>query len=82
VSTTIGIEGLGIEAGTTALVADTPDQFARAVESVLTDETLWTSLSTHGESHARESHGPVRTQAALRSAIDRIMSASPTAGAR
>jgi glycosyltransferase involved in cell wall biosynthesis len=45
VSTTVGCEGLGVEDGVHALIADDPDGFARACVRVLTDRRLARSLA-------------------------------------
>src|SRR5262249_10584399 len=51
VSTTIGIEGLGLQDEKHVLVADDPEDFARGIERLLTDEPLWQRISSDGKDH-------------------------------
>ncbi|MBV8982403.1 MAG: glycosyltransferase [Acidimicrobiia bacterium] len=53
VGTTIGMEGLGVENGVHALVADEPAAMAGAITRLLTDETLAERLAQAGAAHAR-----------------------------
>ncbi len=48
VGTTIGLEGLGVEAGTHALIADDADAMASAIVDVLTDDRRAAALATAG----------------------------------
>lgn len=48
VSTSKGAEGLGVEHGVNILVADEPDEFARAVVSILQNPDLREKLSSEG----------------------------------
>ena len=50
VSTTIGAEGLAYRAGENILIADAPDEFARAVLSILHDPDLARRLAVAGRS--------------------------------
>ncbi len=53
VGTSLGLEGLGIERGVHALVADDPSAFAAAVAEVLNDDDVAARLATAGAEHAR-----------------------------
>lgn len=48
VTTTVGAEGLGLTDGREALIADTPRDFAAAVDRLLVDDELWTRVSRGG----------------------------------
>jgi glycosyltransferase involved in cell wall biosynthesis len=48
VSTTIGAEGITYNSGTDILIADTPEEFSRAVSQVLIDNDLAKRLSQYG----------------------------------
>jgi GT2 family glycosyltransferase/glycosyltransferase involved in cell wall biosynthesis len=48
VTTRIGAEGIGLEDGITALIADDPDEFAERVVALYTDTSLWYRLSENG----------------------------------
>jgi glycosyltransferase involved in cell wall biosynthesis len=50
VSTSIGVEGLGLEVGTNFLVADTADTFSDAVVTLLEDKLLRQRLASAGRS--------------------------------
>src|SRR5260221_2819597 len=50
VSTTIGAEGLAYRAGENILIADAPDEFARAVLSILQNPDLARRLAAAGRS--------------------------------
>jgi glycosyltransferase involved in cell wall biosynthesis len=56
VSTTIGAEGLGLEAGRQLLVADDAESFARACVRALTEPALRTRLADEGEAAFLEHH--------------------------
>jgi len=51
VTTAIGAEGLDLTNGKHALIAERPDDFARAVVRAYTDARLWKRLSSCGRSH-------------------------------
>jgi glycosyltransferase involved in cell wall biosynthesis len=48
VATSLAVEGMQLEHGESALVADTPEKFAEAIVSVYTNENLWNRLSQNG----------------------------------
>jgi O-antigen biosynthesis protein len=56
VSTSVGIEGLGLQEGVGAIVADRPDEFALAIAKLLHEESRWQKLADTGESYVREQH--------------------------
>ena len=66
VSTTVGAEGLPVGDGGELLLADTPEAFAEAVVSVLTDEELAQGLGAarggngQGQFRVGEGRGPFR----------------------
>ena len=66
VTTTIGAEGLDLVDGTHALIADRPDDFARAVVRAYSDARLWKRLSTRGRSHIVSRFSERATQKRLR----------------
>ena len=53
VTTTVGAEGMDLEDGKTALIADSPAAFAEAVVRLCTDAQLHRDLSEAGRSHVR-----------------------------
>ncbi|HID99220.1 MAG TPA: glycosyltransferase [Thiotrichaceae bacterium] len=57
VTTQIGAEGMGLEEGETALIADEPEAFAEAVSRLYTDSTLWEKLSHQGRDYIEHHYG-------------------------
>lgn len=52
VSTSIGVEGMGLVHENQVLIADDPDTFVEEISRLLTDEALWTQLADTGRDHA------------------------------
>jgi GT2 family glycosyltransferase len=48
VTTTVGADGLNLSDGSTALIADSPQEFANCVVRAYDDENLWNELSREG----------------------------------
>ena len=69
ITTTVGCAGLGLTHGREALIGDTPHEFAAAVDRLLMDDRLWTSLSRAGRAFV-ERHYDWR---AIGSTLNRIM---------
>ena len=69
VTTSVGAEGMGIEPGVHALVADDPDAFADAVARLHTDAMLWDSIATAARDLIERRFSP----RAAGEAIDRIL---------
>jgi lipopolysaccharide biosynthesis protein/glycosyltransferase involved in cell wall biosynthesis len=77
VSTSIGVEGLNLSHGKQVLVADTPDQFAKAIGRLLSDSQLWSRLSGNARVHLGKVSGRTLARAKLRQAIKHVL-AAPT----
>ena len=73
VSTSIGVEGLGLADGADVLVADGPEEFAARLTMMLENPGAWRQLADHGRATIGETHGRKAVQAALASAIGRVM---------
>lgn len=58
VTTTIGSEGLGLQHGHTAMIANDPEEFAEAIYQVYIDQTLWQTLANNGRKHVQEHFPP------------------------
>jgi glycosyltransferase involved in cell wall biosynthesis len=65
VTTSIGAEGMQLIDGDTALIADAPGDFARAVVRAYQDEALWTRLSTRGRDHIERHFSRTASRARL-----------------
>lgn len=77
VSTGIGIEGLNLEAGRHALVADDPVAFAASIRQLIDDTRLWRRMSVAGRERVLERHGRESARQLLIGAIDSVLTRSP-----
>jgi len=66
VSTSLGAEGLEVEHGEHALLADTPDAFAAQCARLMEDAPLRDALATHALELVRREHTPEAVLAAIR----------------
>lgn len=77
VSTTVGIEGLGLQDGDHVLVADEGPAFAGHVAALLDDEELWSRLAERGHAHIAPLHDPKMVAARLMTAVEAVLAAAP-----
>lgn len=70
VSTTIGAEGMGLEDGVHALVADEPEEFAAQTLRLLGEDTLWARLSQNGREHIERTLSLHAVRGPLRALLD------------
>ncbi len=70
VSTTIGVEGMGLQDGEHVLVADEPSAFAEAVARLYADEALWNRLARGGRDRINGLLSPEVAGAALRELLE------------
>jgi glycosyltransferase involved in cell wall biosynthesis len=54
VTTSIGAEGIMLQDGETALIADSPEAFAQAVVRLYTDDLLWKKIADNSLEHVRQ----------------------------
>ena len=71
VTTTVGADGIALRHNETALIADTPQEFADAAVRVYGDEALWSRLARQGREHILEDFSEKRMQEAVRNLIER-----------
>jgi O-antigen biosynthesis protein len=57
VITDIAAEGMYLEDGKHALIANHPQSFATAIIQLMTDDSLWLSISANGKNHIEETFG-------------------------
>jgi len=57
VLTEIAAEGMYLEDGKHALIANDPEDFAQAIIKLMTDDLLWKSISATGKQHIEEKFG-------------------------
>ncbi len=65
VTTSIGAEGMHLIDGRHALIADSPEDFARAVVELYGDDRLWETLSIESLAHVRAHFSKTAVQAKL-----------------
>jgi GT2 family glycosyltransferase/glycosyltransferase involved in cell wall biosynthesis len=56
VTTSIGAEGMELVHRRNAMIADDPEEFARCIAEVYSDERLWRDLAAEGRKHARRKY--------------------------
>jgi len=79
VTTTIGADGMALRRDETALIADTPQEFADAAARVYRDETLWNRLARQGREHILEYFSEKRMHEAVHALIQQARHAKPKA---
>jgi glycosyltransferase involved in cell wall biosynthesis len=79
VTTTVGADGMALLHNETALIADTPQEFADAAVRIYTNETLWGQLARQGRKHILEDFSEKRMQEAVRDLIELARHTSPRA---
>jgi glycosyltransferase involved in cell wall biosynthesis len=72
VTTSIGAEGMHLVHGENALIADTPQAFAAAVNQLIHDDELWLRLSSAGRAHVAHHFGPEAAERSLRRIIEAV----------
>jgi glycosyltransferase involved in cell wall biosynthesis len=77
VTTPIGAEGMGLEDGRTALIADSPASFAEAVVRLCTDAGLHAHLSAWGQDHVRRHWSRPVVERTLLVATDELLKMRP-----
>jgi glycosyltransferase involved in cell wall biosynthesis len=77
VSTTVGIEGLGLRNRKHVLVADDPTVFADSIARLLKDAKLWRRLAHQGRNHIMPLHGREAVQARFTQVISSVLAKEP-----
>ena len=72
VGTSIAVEGMQIEHGATAWVADNARAFAEGIVALYCDDELWARVSAAGRNHVTELLGPPAFERRLRAALSKI----------
>jgi glycosyltransferase involved in cell wall biosynthesis len=73
VSTSIGVEGLGLIHESDALVGDTPDEFARHLQRLVNDSALWERLSSIAKNNIWRRHSDSVARSRLLAALASIV---------
>src|SRR5581483_1233758 len=74
VTTPIGAEGMGLEDGVHALIADTAAELAASIVRLHTDSELWMRLSEGGRLEAERRYGADAARSRLAHLLDTVMS--------
>src|SRR5712691_1579136 len=77
VSTTIGVEGLGLQHGEHVLIADDPKEFAAGMTTLLRDSKLWSKLARAGREHVRGTNGKEFVRRCFAEAVETVMVRAP-----
>jgi len=78
VTTAIGVEGMELEHGEHALIADSPDGFADAVVALHTDNALWRRLSENGPGRVSSQFSLEKAEATLAKVLGLSRELCPT----
>ena len=73
VSTSIGIEGTGLEPGASVRVADEPEEFARQIELLTEDDSLWGNVAQGAQRQVTGSHAPDVVRGRFLDVVDCVM---------
>jgi len=77
VTTTVGAEGLELDDGRSALVADDPAGFAAALARAATDDELWARLAAGGRAAVLVRHGYAAARDRLLEAVGAVLAREP-----
>jgi hypothetical protein len=77
VSSSVGVEGLGILSGQHALLADDPASFAAHVSTLIHDEDLWRRIAVAGRAHVVATHGRDAVRERFAHAISAVLARQP-----
>ncbi|HUI06986.1 MAG TPA: glycosyltransferase [Verrucomicrobiae bacterium] len=77
VTTEIGAEGMDLQDGLQAMIANTPAAFAEAVLRVYDDEALWTKLSVTGKAKVQSDWGYDVVKRKVAEAVSRVSLRQP-----
>ncbi|MDQ1445957.1 MAG: hypothetical protein QOI20_2421 [Acidimicrobiaceae bacterium] len=81
VSTSVGVEGLGLRVGTDVLVADDPVGFAAGIARLVQDQSAWEGVADSGQARIAGIHGPAAVRERLFAAFQSAMSRPPKSAA-
>ncbi|MGA8406066.1 MAG: glycosyltransferase [Candidatus Acidiferrales bacterium] len=77
VTTTVGADGMNLHDGETALIVDSPQEFADAAVHAYSDESLWQRLAQQGRAHITEYFSEARMQEAVRCVARQARTVAP-----
>lgn len=80
VTTTVGAEGLDLESGRHAVVADDPTDFAAGIERLLRDDGLWADVAREGRAYVLPGWGRAAVKERFRHHLDGLTHRDPKPG--
>ena len=81
VSTSVGVEGLGVKPGSEVLVADDAPSFAASVERLIEDQELWSRLADAGRKLIEPAYSRATTHTRFRDAVAEVLEREPNVSA-
>jgi O-antigen biosynthesis protein len=79
VTTAVGADGMNLRDHDTALIVDTPREFADAAARVYNDANLWLRLAQQGRAHITEYFSEAQMQDSVRSMVRQARTVAPKA---
>ncbi|MEP6986187.1 MAG: glycosyltransferase family 4 protein [Chloroflexota bacterium] len=76
VATSVALRGLDVQDGREVLIADTPEEFAIAIERLLSDPKLRTEIGEAGRKYIQANHDLTRTTAKLIAIYQQVIEAA------
>ena len=77
VTTSVGAEGIGLVHGETALIADTPAEFAQHVVKLHSDDAIWSSISKNARLFIEHNYSPQAVNTAVHDMMSRLAEIEP-----
>ncbi len=77
VTTSVGAEGIGLVHAETALIADTPEEFAQHVVKLYSDDGMWRTISENARLFIKHNYSPQVVSTALRDMMSRLAELEP-----
>jgi O-antigen biosynthesis protein len=72
VLTPVAAEGIGLRHGHDCLIAETPEDWARAITRLTEDDALWTQVSTAARTYAAERFSFAEGRAKMKAAFEAV----------
>lgn len=72
VLTPVAAEGIGLRHGHDCLIAETPEDWARAITRLIEDDALWTQISTAARTYAAERFSFAEGRAKMKAAFEAV----------
>ncbi len=73
VSTVVGVEGMNLEHGKQVLVADSAEDFAQSITTLLYDKPLWHSIAAQGRELIHQYNSQAVAMAKFKTALEQVL---------